>query len=84
MRRDEVGVNHEPEDPETVAEVVFPDGSVPLSRISRTAFECFGAPDVIDEHVDVAVIVADLFGQAFHLLASRWSTATAIPVPPSS
>src|SRR5437870_1026008 len=46
-------------------EVVLPYGSVP---ISRTAFQQFRAPDVVDEHVDVAVVFPNLLGQLFHLV----------------
>jgi hypothetical protein len=36
--------------------------------LSGTAFEQFSAPDIVDEHVDVAMVVADLLGQAFYLV----------------
>ena len=62
---DQVGFNGEPEDPETVGEVVLPDGSVPLRRSS---LEELRAPDVVDEHIDVAVACPDLLGQGFHLV----------------
>jgi hypothetical protein len=65
MGRDQVSVNGEPQDSQTVVEVVFPNGSVPLSR---TTFEQFAAPDVVDEHVDVAMVVANLLGQSVHLV----------------
>ena len=65
MGGDEVGVDGEPEDPETLVEVVLPDGRVPLGR---AALEQLAAPDVVDEHVDVAVVVPDLLGQALHLV----------------
>ena len=64
VRRDEVGVDREAEDPETRGEVVLPDGRVPLGR---AALQLLAAPDVVDEHVDVAQVVADLLGQLLHL-----------------
>ena len=33
----------------------------------RAALEQLAAPDVVDEHVDVAVVAPDLLGQALHL-----------------
>jgi len=65
MGGDEVSVDGEPEYAETLAEVVLPDGSVPLTR---AAFEELAAPDVVDENVDAAVVFLDLLGQAFHLV----------------
>ena len=46
-------------------EVVLPDRRVPLRR---TALQHLAAPDVVDEHVDVAVLVAEPVGQRSHLL----------------
>ena len=65
VRRDEVGVDGEPEDPQALVEVVLPDRRVP---VGRTAFEQLAAPDVVDEQVDVAVVVPDPLGQARHLV----------------
>ena len=48
-----------------VVEVVLPDRRVPLGR---AALEHLGAPDVVDQHVDVAVLAPDPLGQAAHLL----------------
>ena len=56
MRRDEVRVDREPQDPQSLVEIVLPDGRVP---VGRAALQHFGAPDVVDEHVDVAVVVPD-------------------------
>jgi len=64
MRRDEVGLDGEPQDSQTIVEVVLPDGRVPLRR---SALQHFGAPDVVDEHVDVAVVRPNLLGQRLHL-----------------
>jgi hypothetical protein len=60
MRGDQVRVDGQTEYAQTVVEVVLPDRSVPLGR---PAFEHFRAPDVVDEHVDVAVVFADPIGQ---------------------
>ena len=40
-------------------------GRVPLGG---PALEQLAAPDVVDEHVDVAVVVADLLGEVPHLI----------------
>lgn len=50
-----MGFDGEPEYSEALVKVVLPYGSVP---ISRAAFENFAAPDIVDEHIDVAVIVS--------------------------
>ena len=55
VRRDEVGVDREPEDPQAGVEVVLPDRGVPLVG---SALQDLGAPDVVDQHVDVPVVVA--------------------------
>ena len=65
MRRDEVGLDREPEDPQPRVEIELPDGRVPLRG---AALEQLGAPDVIDEHVDVAVIPPDPLGQPRDLI----------------
>src|SRR5882724_11909661 len=44
---------------------MLPDRRVPLGR---AALEALAAPDVVDQHVDVTVLVADLFGQSLHVL----------------
>jgi hypothetical protein len=64
MRRDEVGLDGEPEEPEAVVEAELPYGRVPLRG---SALEQLAAPDVVDEHIDVAVGGPDLLGQRFHL-----------------
>src|SRR5882672_6776630 len=63
MRRDEVRVDGEPQYSESLVEVVRPDGRVPLRG---PALEQLAAPDVVDEHVDVAVIGPDPVGQGLH------------------
>jgi hypothetical protein len=65
VRSDQVGINGKPEYPETGLEVGLPYRSVP---IGRTAFQQFPAPDIIDEHVDVAVVFPNLLRQVFHLI----------------
>ena len=66
-----MGVDAEPQDAQTVVEVVLPDRRVPRRR---RALENLGAPDVVDQDVDVAVIGADPVGEGSHLCGSRWST----------
>src|SRR6266850_619178 len=63
MRRDEVRVDGEPQYSESLVEVVRPYGRVPLRG---PALEQLAAPDVVDEHVDVAVIGPDPVGQGLH------------------
>src|SRR5262249_34307788 len=53
VRRDEVRLHAEAEDAQPLVEIVVPDGRVP---VGRTAFEHFGAPDVVDEDVDAAEV----------------------------
>ena len=65
MRRDEVGVDREPENAQAVGEVVLPDRPVPLRG---PALQQLAAPDVVDEHVDVPELVADPFGEPAHLV----------------
>jgi SAM-dependent methyltransferase len=60
VRRDEVGVDGQPQDAQACVQVMVPDRRVP---VRRAAFEQFGAPDVVDQDVDVAVVCADLLGQ---------------------
>jgi hypothetical protein len=62
--RDEMRVDREPQDAQADVDVVFPDRLVPLGR---SALEDLGAPDVVDQHVDVAVIVSDAIGEPLHL-----------------
>jgi hypothetical protein len=61
------------------AEVVLPDRRVP---VGGTALEQLRAPDVVDEHVDVAVSRADPLGEAPHLAGVEMVDGDAIPVPP--
>ena len=65
MRRHQVGLDGEPEYPESLVEIELPDGRVPLGR---PALEQLTAPDVVDEHVDVAVIGLDARGQGLYLV----------------
>ena len=64
MRRDEVRVDREAEDAQPLVEVVLPDRRVP---VGRSTLELLGAPDVVDEDIDVAVLVADPLGQRLDL-----------------
>jgi len=64
MRRDQVCVNREAEDPEAVIEMVLPDRLVP---VCGPAFQQLGAPDVVDEDVDAAMFVPNPFAQPAHL-----------------
>ncbi len=60
-----MGVDGEPQDTQARVEVVLPDRRVPLGR---AALEHLGTPDVVDEHVDVAVPLAELVGQTRDLV----------------
>ena len=64
VRGDEVGVDAEPENSQAVVQVVFPDRPVPCRRV---ALEHLGAPDVVDQDVDGAVVVPDAIGEGLHL-----------------
>ena len=64
MGGDEVGVDGEPEYPETFVEVVLPDRCIPFSR---AALEHFSAPDVVDQHIDVPVVPVNPLGQFLDL-----------------
>jgi hypothetical protein len=61
----EPGVDGEPQDPQALVEVVCPDRRVP---VRRAALEDLGAPDVVDEYVDVAVVGPDPLGQRVDLV----------------
>lgn len=65
MGSDQVGINCQPEYPETALQAVFPNGLLPFGRAS---LEQFATPDIIHKHIDPAVIPSDLLGQTFHLL----------------
>jgi hypothetical protein len=54
------------ENPETFLEVEFPDWRVPFAW---PALEPFGAPDIVDEHIDAPMLVANSLGQCRHLSA---------------
>ena len=64
----------------------------PQSRSSRSCSHtglshskrCSRAPDVVDQHVEPALLGARCAHQRAHLVATRWSTATAMPVPPAA
>ena len=65
-----------------VVEVVLPDRGVPLGR---AALEHLAAPDVVDEHVEVAVVARRSARRAPRPGRVRdGRPATAMPVPPSS
>ena len=36
--------------------------------LARSSFEQLGAPDVVDEHIDVSMVRPDLLGQGLHLI----------------
>ena len=67
--------------PQAGVEVVLPDRRVP---VGRAALEHLAAPDVVDEHVEAAVVPSIRSASAATWAGSRWSTGTAMPVPPSS
>jgi hypothetical protein len=60
-----MSVDRQPKDAQALVQVMHPDRPVP---IGRPALEEFAAPDVVDQHVDVAVFVADLSGKRLHLV----------------
>ena len=60
MRRHQMRLDTEPQDPQALLQVELPDRRVPLRW---PALQYFGAPDVVDEHVDTAVLTTDTFGQ---------------------
>lgn len=64
MGGDQVGLDAESQDPQTVVEVMVPDRGVP---VCRSTLEHFCAPDVVDEHVDVPVVIADPSGESRNL-----------------
>ncbi len=64
MRCDQVSVDGQPQDAQTSFQIVSPDRRVPRWR---GTFQDFGAPDVVDQHIDVAVVVAHARSQTPHL-----------------
>jgi hypothetical protein len=64
MRRDQVRLDAQPQDAESNIEVVLPGRRVPRRR---RPFERFGAPDVIDQHIEVPVFAPDTLRQPRHL-----------------
>jgi len=60
----QVRINGEAQYPEAVVQVVLPYGLVP---IIWSPFQQFAAPDVVYEHIDVAVVFLNLLCQRFHL-----------------
>src|SRR5438876_6582548 len=48
-----------------LVEIVVPDGCVPLRG---TALELLTTPDVVDQHVDMSVPIADAIGERPHLM----------------
>ena len=77
VARDQVRVDREPQQPQAGVEVVLPHRRVPLEEV-------LGAPDVVDEHVEAAVLGVDALDERRDLRGSRWSTATAMPSPPAA
>ena len=63
MRRDEVCVDTQPQDPQAVGEVVLPDRPIPLLR---SALEDLRAPDVVDEDVYRTVLAGDTVRKPAH------------------
>ena len=59
-----MGVDAEPKYAQPVVEIVFPDRPVP--RRGRT-LEDLGAPDVVDQDVDGAVLAAETVSQRLNL-----------------
>src|SRR5262245_2206697 len=65
MGGDEVGLDGESKNAEAGGEVELPEGRVPLRG---SALEHLGAPDVVDEHVEVSVAGPDLLRERAHLV----------------
>jgi len=65
MRGDQVCFHAEPQDAQARAQIMLPDRGVP---VSGPALELLGAPDVVDQHVEAAVLVADAPAQLADLL----------------
>ena len=61
VARDQVRVDGEAQQPQAVVEVVLPDRRVPLEQV-------LGAPDVVHEHVEAALLGVDPLDQRRHLL----------------
>src|SRR5688572_10994855 len=57
-------VDAEPEDSQSLVEIMFPHRGVPLAR---AALEHLGPPDVVHQYVDVPMRSANLVSQLFHL-----------------
>src|SRR5262245_10010835 len=53
----QVGIDREPENPKPFLEIHLPDRFVP---VGWSTLELLGAPNVIDQDVDVAVRISDL------------------------
>src|SRR5829696_6022134 len=60
MRRHQMRLDAEPQNPQALFQIELPDRRIPFGG---PALQPFGAPDVVDEHVDAAVFVTDTFGQ---------------------
>jgi hypothetical protein len=58
---DEVGVEGEAQQPQPALEVVLPERRAPLEEV-------LGAPDVVDEHVEAAVVGVDALDEPRHLV----------------
>src|SRR5262249_54878379 len=52
--------------PQTVVQIQLPQRRIPLLR---AALEQFAAPDVVDENIDMAVVLADPVGQPADLVS---------------
>ena len=75
---DQVRVDRQAQHPQPLLEVVLPHRRVPLEQQ-------LAAPDVVDQHVEPpAARRRSAATSASTWPASRWSTATAIPVPPAA
>jgi hypothetical protein len=58
-----MGIDGKPKDAEPLVQFKLPDGRAPLGR---AAFEAFGALDIVDEHVNAAMVPSDALCQILH------------------
>ncbi len=65
VRRDQVGVDGEAQQPEPIGQVALPDRPVP---VGRATLQPLAAPDVVDEDVEAAVVAVDPVAQPAHLI----------------
>src|SRR6187455_2979323 len=61
MRRHQMRLDPEPQNPQAFLQVELPYRRVPLRW---STLQHFGAPDVVDEHVDAAMLGTDTCGQS--------------------